>query len=64
MGMTMPRLLRRLRTREDGQDLAEYGIALAIITATVGLIAAAVGADVATLWQNAQPAIATVVAAE
>ena len=60
----MARLLRRLGRREDGQDLAEYGIALAIITAGVGLIAFAIGTDVASLWSTGQTTIATVVAAE
>ena len=51
----------RLIGDERAQDLAEYAIALAVITAAVGLIAVAVGSDVTTLWANAQPALQTVI---
>ena len=48
--------------RDDrGQDLAEYAIALAVITAAVGLIAVGIGTDVQSLWSNAQPALQTVI---
>ena len=59
----MWRLVDLLRENR-GQDLAEYAIALAVITATVGLIAAAVGADVETLWSRARPILQTVIDAE
>lgn len=53
-------LLKRLAENETGQDLAEYGIALAIIATGVGLIALAIGSDVSTLWVTAQTQIAAV----
>jgi Flp pilus assembly pilin Flp len=49
---------------DQGQDLAEYAIALAVIVVGLGLIAAAIGGDVTTLWSNAQPIIATVIDSE
>jgi Flp pilus assembly pilin Flp len=50
-------VLKRLVRDEAGQDLAEYGIALAVIAAGVGLIVLAVGTSVNTLWSNAQGVI-------
>ena len=50
-------LLTRLVSDEDAQDLAEYGIALAIIGLVAGGIAVAVSVDVGTLWSNAQSVI-------
>jgi Flp pilus assembly pilin Flp len=49
---------------DDGQDLAEYGIALAIVAIGIALIAVAIGSDVTTLWSNAQPIIQTVIDSE
>ena len=50
-------MLERLWSDEAGQDLAEYGIALAVIAAAVGGIAVAISTDVNTLWSNAQAVI-------
>ena len=50
-------VLKRLARDESGQDLAEYGIALAVIAGIVALIAVAVGQDVQTLWQRGQTAV-------
>jgi Flp pilus assembly pilin Flp len=50
-------LINKLVKDESGQDLAEYGIALAVIAVTAGAIAVAIAGDVGTLWQNAQTAI-------
>ena len=47
--------------KDDGQDLAEYGIALAVIVIGVVLIAIGIGTDVETLWSNAQPIIQSVI---
>ncbi len=52
-------LLRRLITDESAQDLAEYGIAIAVIGAVGGLTAAAISGSVSTLWSNAQSIIQT-----
>jgi Flp pilus assembly pilin Flp len=50
-------LINKLMKDESGQDLAEYGIALAVIAVTAGAIAVAIAGDVGTLWSNAQTAI-------
>jgi Flp pilus assembly pilin Flp len=50
-------LLRRLIAEEKAQDLAEYGIALAVIGAVGGFAAAAISGSVSTLWSNAQSII-------
>lgn len=55
----MLNVLRKLVRDEAGQDLAEYGIALAIIAVGAGAIAVAIATDVETLWSNAQDDIAT-----
>jgi Flp pilus assembly pilin Flp len=52
--MNMRNLVKRLISEEAGQDLAEYGIALAVIAAGAAAIAVAIGGDVQTLWSNAQ----------
>ena len=51
------RSLRHLIWASDGQDLAEYAIALAVIGVSVALLAVAIGGPVNTLWSNAQPNI-------
>ena len=53
-------LLGRLATADEGQDLAEYGIALAVIVAFVVAVAVAIANDVNTLWSNAQTSLDTV----
>jgi Flp pilus assembly pilin Flp len=50
-------MLTRLVRDESGQDLAEYGIALAVIAGIVVLIAVAVGQDVQALWQRGEDAV-------
>jgi Flp pilus assembly pilin Flp len=52
-------VLKKLVRDEAGQDLAEYGIALAVIAGGLGLIAVAIAGDVQTLWSNAQTEINT-----
>jgi Flp pilus assembly pilin Flp len=53
----MVNLIKKLVKDESGQDLAEYGIALAVIAVAAGGIAVAIAGDVGTLWTNAQAAI-------
>ena len=53
----MRNLFTKLIAEESAQDLAEYGIALAVIAAAVGGIALAVNGDINTVWTNAQSAI-------
>ena len=50
----MFKLFSKLVREESGQDLAEYGIALAVIAIGAAGIAVAIGTDVQTLWSNAQ----------
>jgi Flp pilus assembly pilin Flp len=50
-------LLKKLVVEESGQDLAEYGIALAVIAAGAAAIAVVIAGDVQTLWSNANEAI-------
>lgn len=50
-------LLARLARCREGQDLAEYGIALAVIVGFTAVVALAVGTDVEILWSNAQSVI-------
>jgi Flp pilus assembly pilin Flp len=57
-------LFSKLVREDGGQDLAEYGIALAVIAIGAGAIAVAIGTDVETLWSNAQTAIQSAVTAE
>ena len=57
-------VLKTLASRDDGQDLAEYAIGLAIVAVGTALIAIAIGGDVSTLWSNPQPTIQTVIDAE
>jgi Flp pilus assembly pilin Flp len=52
-------LINKLVKDESGQDLAEYGIALAIIAVGAGAAAALIATDVSTLWTTAQGVIAT-----
>ena len=60
----MTQLLVQLVRDESGQDLAEYGIALAVIAAGAALIAVLVAQNVQTLWSNAQTAVSSTVSAE
>lgn len=53
----MMNLIKKLVTDDSAQDLAEYGIALAVIAVAAGGIAVAIRGDVGTLWTNAQAAI-------
>jgi Flp pilus assembly pilin Flp len=55
----MVRLLGRLATADEGQDLAEYGIALAVIAGFVVAIAVSIANDVNGLWSNAQTSISS-----
>ena len=51
--------MKKLVTDERGQDLAEYGIALAVIAVGVGAIAFAISGKVNTLWSTANSNIVT-----
>ena len=47
----------RLVSDESGQDLAEYGIALAVIGIIAAAAAIVIATDVGTLWSKAQSVI-------
>ena len=49
--------LKNLLTDDAGQDLAEYGIALAVIGTLAAAAAIVIAADVGTLWSKAQNVI-------
>ena len=50
-------LLKKLMAEDSGQDLAEYGIALAVIGTVAGVAALAIAGDVGSLWSKAQSII-------
>jgi len=50
-------LLKKLVAEDSAQDLAEYGIALAVIAAAAGAAALAIAGDVTVLWTRAQAII-------
>jgi Flp pilus assembly pilin Flp len=50
-------VIARLLSDDRGQDLAEYGIALAVIGVVAGAAAVVIATDVGTLWSRAQSVI-------
>ena len=57
----MMNILKKLVRDENGQDLAEYGIALAVIGVGAAVAAVAIAGNVSTLWSKASSVIATAV---
>ena len=53
----MTALVMRLFADDAGQDLAEYGIALAVIGTIAAAAAIVIAKDVGTLWSSAQKVI-------
>ncbi len=53
----MTALMMRLVADDAGQDLAEYGIALAVIGTIAAAAAIVIAKDVGTLWSKAQNVI-------
>jgi Flp pilus assembly pilin Flp len=53
----MRNLMIQLFADEAGQDLAEYGIALAVIGTIAAAAAIVIAGDVGTLWSKAQSVI-------
>jgi len=49
--------LKKLLANENGQDLAEYGIALAVIGVLAAAAAIVIAQDVGTMWSKAQNVI-------
>jgi len=50
----MTGIVARLVADNRGQDLAEYGIALAVIATLAAAAAVVIALDVGTLWSKAQ----------
>ncbi len=57
----MLNLLKKFVSDETAQDLAEYGIALAVIGIGAALAAVAIAGNVSTLWSTANSIIAQAV---
>ena len=53
----MTALMKKLIVDDAGQDLAEYGIALAVIGVIAAAAAIVIAVDVGTLWSKAQNVI-------
>ena len=53
----MTALMMKLVADDAGQDLAEYGIALAVIGTIAAAAAIVIAKDVGTLWSKAQVVI-------
>jgi len=53
----MTALMKKLIVDDAGQDLAEYGIALAVIGVIAAAAAIVIANDVGTLWSRAQSLI-------
>ena len=53
----MTALMMKLVADDAGQDLAEYGIALAVIGTIAAAAAIVIARDVGTLWSKAQKVI-------
>jgi Flp pilus assembly pilin Flp len=58
----MLNLIKKLVKDESGQDLAEYGIALAVVAVAAATVAVAMKTDITTLWQNGSTAVHTAAA--
>ena len=52
-------LIKKLVAEEAAQDLAEYGIALAVIGVIAAAAAIIIAKDVGTLWSQAQNVISS-----
>jgi Flp pilus assembly pilin Flp len=55
----MIRIFTRLVSDNKGQDLAEYGIALAVIGTIAAAAAIVIAQDVGTLWSKANSVISS-----
>jgi len=54
-------LIRKLMVEDAAQDLAEYGIALAVIGTVAAAAALVIATDVGSLWSRAESVIASAV---
>ena len=61
LGVFMRSILKTLLRDERGQDLAEYGIALALIGSGAALGAIALAGNVSTVWSKASTMVAAAI---
>jgi len=54
----MQNLIEKLVKDESGQDLAEYGIALAVVAVAAATIAVAMKTSITSLWSQGSSAVA------
>ena len=54
----MLKMLKKFMSDETAQDLAEYGIALAVIGALTAAVVLALGSNVVSLWSAASSVVA------
>ena len=59
--MKLKNLLTRVVNDETAQDLAEYGIALAVIVALTAAVVLALGSSVTSLWSVASSVVLTAI---
>ncbi len=57
----MVAFIKNLVKDTKGQDLAEYGIALAVIAVGAAAVAVTIAGDVETLWTQASTAISAAI---
>jgi Flp pilus assembly pilin Flp len=55
----MLNLITKLVKDESGQDLAEYGIALAVVAVAAATVAVSMKANITSLWSAGSSAVAT-----
>jgi len=58
----MLNLITKLVKDESGQDLAEYGIALAVVAVAAASIAVAMKTDITKLWSSGSQAVSAAAA--
>jgi Flp pilus assembly pilin Flp len=55
-------VIKKLWRDQSAQDLAEYGIALAVVTLAVAAAAIAIGGNLTIIWNAASAVIASIAA--
>ena len=55
-------VMKKLWRDQSAQDLAEYGIALAVVTLAVAAAAITIGGDLTLIWNAASVVIASIAA--
>jgi pilus assembly protein Flp/PilA len=55
-------IMKKVWRDQSGQDLAEYGIALAVVTLAVAAAAISIGTNLQAIWNAASAVIASIAA--